>query len=148
MLFLSIGIFALGLDAYITTGLLPDIGKSFGTNTVQNAQTITVFTLCYALSAPFFSTILAKWSIRKILILALSIFTLANILSALSISLEMLLFSRAIAGIGAGLFSPMASSAAVALSEEKNKGKALRFIFAGMSSGVVIGVPVGLNIAT
>ncbi|MHA7846867.1 MFS transporter [Serratia sp. D1N4] len=145
--FLAIGMFALGLDAYVIAGILPEIGKSFGTSDAINAQTVTVFTLCYAIAAPVFATLLVKKPVKKVLIVALLVFSLANIASALSPSLNILLISRAFAGIGAGLFSPIAAAAAVALVAPERKGRALSLILGGMSTGTVIGVPLGLLLA-
>ena len=108
---------------------------------------VTVFTLCYALSAPIFSTLLAGHSVRGILLIAISVFLLANVGSAFAHSFTQLMISRAIAGLGAGLFSPMAAAAAVSLVSPERKGRALGFILGGMGMGTVIGVPVGLLIA-
>lgn len=144
IIFLSIGMFALGLDAYVIAGILPAIGLSYGTREAENAQTVTAFTLCYAIAAPVFATLLAGKSIRKILSIALVIFSLANIGSALSPNLHILLTFRAFAGIGAGLFSPIAAAAATALVPANFKGRALGMILGGMSTGTVIGVPIGL----
>lgn len=55
--------------------------------------------------------------------------------------------SRAIAGLGAGVSSPIAISASNHLVSEKHKGKAIAFTVGGMSVGTVIGVPLGLEIA-
>ncbi|MCJ2089615.1 hypothetical protein MKK88_27060 [Methylobacterium sp. E-005] len=79
---LALGMFALGLDAYVVAGLLPGIGSSFGITSGEAGQTVTVFTLTYALAAPVCATLLARRPIRKILALALAVFGLANALSA------------------------------------------------------------------
>ncbi|MBN1084733.1 hypothetical protein JNO12_06710 [Erwinia aphidicola] len=63
--FLAIGMFALGLDAYVVAGILPEIGKTFGTSDAINAQTVTAFTLCYAIAAPVFATLLVRKSVKK-----------------------------------------------------------------------------------
>jgi len=144
---LTISTFALGLDAYVMAGLLIPIGTSFHANISQVGQTVTVFTLCYALAAPIFATLLARKPVHKMLALALVIFSIGNAISALSNSLSLLLLARAIAGIGAGLYSPMAAAAATQLVPTKKRGRALGFIIGGMSTGTVIGVPLGLIIA-
>lgn len=144
---LTLGMFALGMDAYIVAGLLPDMSKSFDKNNAEIGQGVTVFTLFFALSAPLFSTILAKYSVKNILLLAMLIFGLANLMIMVSTTYNIYIISRGIAGLGAGLFSPMAVSSGGYLVEHKNKGKALAFIIAGMSVGTVIGVPVGLQIS-
>ncbi|HCZ5862544.1 TPA: MFS transporter [Staphylococcus aureus] len=144
---LTLGMFALGMDAYIVAGLIPSISKSFNKSSSAIGQGVTVFTLFFSISAPIFSTILAKSPVKKILIIALSIFTLANIITAISMNYMLYIVSRAIAGLGAGVFSPIAISASNHLVSEKNKGKAIAFTVGGMSVGTVIGVPLGLEIA-
>lgn len=147
IILLSIGMFALGLDAYVISGLIPAICHSFHATDAQIGQMVTVFTLCYALSAPVFSTLLAGKSTKKILLTALFFFVLANIASALSQNALELLVARAIAGMSAGLFSPMAAAAAVSLVAPKYKGRAIGFILGGMGMGTVIGVPLAIYIA-
>lgn len=144
---LTLGMFALGMDTYIVAGLLPDMGRTFHKNSAQIGQGVTVFTLFFALSAPVFSTILAKYSVKKILLIALLTFGVANIMTMLSMNYTFYILSRCIAGLGAGLFSPMAVSSGCHLVEQKHKGKALAFIVGGMSVGTVVGVPVGLQLA-
>lgn len=144
---LTIGMFALGMDAYIVAGLIPSISKSFNKNSSAIGQGVTVFTLFFSISAPIFSTILAKSPVKKILIIAFSIFTLANIITAISMNYMLYIVSRAIAGLGAGVSSPIAISASNHLVSEKHKGKAIAFTVGGMSVGTVIGVPLGLEIA-
>ncbi|WP_436939872.1 MFS transporter, partial [Staphylococcus xylosus] len=83
----------------------------------------------------------------NILLLALLTFGLANLITMLSPNYSIYILSRCIAGLGAGLFSPMAVSSGGHLVSQKNKGKALAFIVGGMSVGTVIGVPIGLQLA-
>lgn len=144
---LTLGMFALGMDTYIVAGLLPDISKSFSKSSAEIGQGVTVFTLFFALSAPIFSTILAKYSVKNILLIALLSFGLANFVTMLSPNYSIYILSRCIAGLGAGLFSPMAVSSGGHLVSQKHKGKALAFIVGGMSVGTVIGVPLGLQIS-
>lgn len=115
---LTIGMFALGMDAYIVAGLIPSISQSFNKSSSAIGQGVTVFTLFFSISAPIFSTILAKSPVKKILVIAISVFTLANIITAISMNYTVYIVSRAIA-----------------------------FTVGGMSVGTVIGVPLGLEIA-
>jgi predicted MFS family arabinose efflux permease len=144
---LALGMFALGLDAYVVAGLLPGIGASFGIAPGEAGQTVTVFTLTYALAAPVCATLLAGRPIRKILALALAIFAAANALSAWASSLVWLLLARMLAGLAAGLYAPVAVAAAASLVEPHRKGRALALTLGGMSTGTVVGVPAGLWIA-
>ncbi|MED1662788.1 MFS transporter [Brevibacillus laterosporus] len=145
---LLLGMFALGVDAYVMAGILPSIAEDFGVSIGASGQTVSVFTLCYAIAAPVFATLMSKTNAKYTLVTALSIFTFANFITAITHQFVILLISRGIAGIGAGLYSPLASSAAVSLVEEKQRGRALSTILLGMSAGTVIGVPLGIYISS
>jgi predicted MFS family arabinose efflux permease len=147
VLLLAVGMFALGFDAYVVAGLLPDIEATFKITPSQSGQAVSVFTLCYALAAPVFATGLAGKPMRRILILALAFFSIGNGMSALAPSFSSFLIARAIAGIGAGLYSPLAAAAAASLVSEKKRGRALGMTLGGMSTGTVTGVPIGLTVA-
>ncbi|HDX9577269.1 TPA: MFS transporter [Bacillus pseudomycoides] len=147
VLFLAIGMFALGFDAYVIAGLIPGISETYGASASQVGQAVSVFTLFYAISAPVFASILAGKPIKKVLLISLLIFGGANALTALSPNFTVFLISRAIAGIGAGLFSPLAVAGSTMLVPDGEKGRALGLTIGGMSMGTVLGVPIGLYIA-
>ncbi|PSV25667.1 MFS transporter [Photobacterium kishitanii] len=147
LFFLSLGMFALGFDAYIIAGLIPEVSADFHTSYAITGQAVTVFTLCYAISAPLLTVFLSKKNAKFSLILALVIFSLANFLSALTTDLTFFFICRALAGVGAGLFAPIALSSAAQLCDTSMRGRALGFTLGGMSCGTVIGVPVGLYLS-
>lgn len=136
---LTIGMFTLGFDAYVMAGLLPDIGATFKIIDSQTGQAVTIFTLCFALAAPIFATLFTGKPTRSILVLALAVFSLGNAGSALAPNFLFLLIARAIAGIGAGLYSPLATAAASSLVSDKKRGRALGMTLGGMSMGTVVG---------
>ncbi|TXS22813.1 MFS transporter [Streptomyces sp. adm13(2018)] len=144
---LALGSFAMGTDAYAMAGLLPDIGADLGVSVSLAGQSVTVFTLCYALAAPLFSAVLARWGTRTVLVTALVVFVVANAGTALTGSYAGLLGTRALAGAAAGLFTPAAATAAVALVPPERRGRALGLVLGGMSAGTVLGVPLGLLVA-
>ncbi|MEI4832219.1 MFS transporter [Bacillus sp. FJAT-53711] len=144
---LAIGMFALGVDAYVMAGILPSIADGFRVSIGKAGQTVSIFTLCYAIAAPLFAAMMSKMNAKNTLLIALSIFVSANVVSAVTNNFIILLLSRGIAGIGAGLYSPFASSAAVTFVHENKRGRALGMILLGMSAGTVIGVPFGIYIS-
>lgn len=143
---LALGTFALGVDAFIVAGLIPDIAAQTGAEVAVVGQLVTVFTLCYAVSGPLLSSVL-KANAKTTLLLAMIVFTIGNLVSALAVSLPALLASRAVAGIGAGLYSPTAAATAAALVTPEKRGRALSVVLAGLSIGTVVGVPTGLLLA-
>ncbi|MFE8942137.1 MFS transporter [Streptomyces sp. NPDC007872] len=144
---LALGSFATGTDAYAMAGLLPGIGADLGVSVSLAGQSVTAFTLCYALAAPFLSAALARRGTRTVVVTALVVFVLANAGTALAGSYLVLLGTRALAGVAAGLFTPAAATAAVALVPPERRGRALGLVLGGMSAGTVLGVPLGLLVA-
>ncbi|MEU6997939.1 MFS transporter [Nonomuraea sp. NPDC046570] len=147
VLVLATGAFALGLDAYVMAGLLPVMAADLGTTIAVAGQTVTAFTLAYAIAAPLFATALAAARSRTVLVLALAVFTAANALTAVLSCLPLLLAARVIAGVGAGLYSSQASAAAAELVPSRSRGRALGLVMGGMSAGTVLGVPLGVLLA-
>ncbi|KOG35971.1 MULTISPECIES: MFS transporter [Streptomyces] len=144
---LALGSFAVGTDAYAMAGLLPAVAADLDVSVPLAGQSVTAFTLCYALAAPLFSAVLARRGTRTVIVTALVVFAVANAGSALAESYAGLLGSRALAGAGAGLFTPAAATAAVALVPPERRGRALGLVLGGMSAGTVLGVPLGLFVA-
>ncbi|MGK5641855.1 MFS transporter [Streptomyces sp. URMC 126] len=145
---LALGTFALGVDAYVTAGLLPLVSDDLDVSASSAGQMVTVFTLCYALGGPLFATLLAARPARTVLGVALVVFTLGNALTALAPTLTVLLVARGVAGVGAGVYSPIAAATAAGLTSPERRGRALATVMGGLSVGTVIGVPAGLLLAS
>ncbi len=141
------GAFALGLDAYVMAGLLPVIAADTGTRVALAGQLVTAFTLAYALAAPLVAGALAGVRPRPLLLAALALFTLGNALTAVAPTLGMLLGARIVAGAGAGVYAALATAAAAALAGPERRGRALALVMGGMSTGTVLGVPLGVLLA-
>lgn len=144
---LSLGMFTLGFDAYIIAGLIPGISETYDKDVSQIGLAVSIFTLFYAISAPIFASLLAGRSVKKILLYAMVVFTIANSITAIASTFTILLMSRAIAGVGAGLFSPLAISVSSELVPIEQKGRAIGLTLGGMSVGTVLGVPLGLYVS-
>ena len=111
------------------------------------AQGITVFNLMYMVCAPGFAVLLAGRPARPVIVAALLIFAAGNLLTLASTNLATYLGSRAIAGVGAGMFAPIAVAWAAKLVVPEARGRAMSLIWGANSAGAVVGVPVGLWLA-
>lgn len=144
---LMIGACALGLDAYVLAGILPDIALDLSTTQSVVGIGIALFTAVYAVTAPTLSFLSSMYRTRTILLFGLSIFILGNLITILSSSISLFLISRIVAGIGAGIYSPLAASSATGMVTDEQRGRALSLVLAGLSIGTAIGVPIGLVVA-
>ncbi|MEU0400249.1 MFS transporter [Streptomyces sp. NPDC006197] len=147
VLLLGLGALAVGTDSYVTAGLLPAIGRDLHEPESVTGQLVTVFMLCYALLAPLVGAALGRWGVRHVLLGALGLFCLANAATAVVSSLPALMVARGLAGVAAGVFMPVAATAAAVLAGPERRGRALTVVLGGLSSGTVLGVPAGLLLA-
>ncbi|WAM52813.1 MFS transporter [Vreelandella venusta] len=143
----ALGAFALGMASYVTAGLIPLIEDAFSVSAATAAQLVTAFTLAYGLGSPVVVALLPSYYQRVGLLLALAVFIVANIASALASSFISLAIWRAVAGVGAGVYLAMGIAASAAITAEAHRGKAIAIIMGGMASGTVLGVPFSLLLA-
>jgi len=143
---LAVGSFAMGTDSFVLAGILPNIAGGLHVSTAAAGQTITVFALTYALTAPLLAGITGALPRKPLMLAALGLFVLANLASAAAPTLALLLVARVAAGLGAALYTPNASAAATALVAPARRGRALAMVLGGLTVGTVLGVPVGTAI--
>lgn len=144
---LAAGLFVLGCDDYIFAGLLPGISESFGASVAGAAQGISIYGITYVMALPLCVFLLTKKSLRQVLLMGLVTFIAGNLLVFLSTNLVVYIVGRGVAGMGAGLYLPLAIAAASELAEPTAKGRALSLAWGANAAGAVIGIPIGLWLA-
>ena len=147
LFYLAAGMFALGCDDYVFAGLLPSISASLHISTAVAAQACSVYGITFVMSAPICIFLLARRPTRQVLIWALLVFIAGNMLTLLSTHWLIYLVSRGIAGLGAGLFLPIAVASATQEVAPLARGRALGLIWGSNCAGAVVGVPFGLWLA-
>src|ERR1700754_4221549 len=143
LLILALGMFAMGTDNFVVAGILPSVALSLNTSVTLAGQMVTVYALSYAISAPIMATVAGGWPRKLLLVLALGIFVAGNIITALATDLGTVLWSRALAGFGAALFSATALGVASMLAAPEKRGKALATVTAGLTGATAMGAPLG-----
>lgn len=143
LLILALGMFAMGTDNFVVAGILPDVAESLNTTVSLAGQMVTVYALSYAVMAPVMAAVAGGWPRKLLLVLALGIFVLGNAITALATDLNIVLFSRALAGLGAAMFSPTALGVAALLVDPARRGRALSTVTAGLAGATALGAPIG-----
>ena len=143
ILWLVLDMFALGTDAYVVAGVLPEIAHTTRVSERLAGQLVTAFTLTYGLGAPVFATLTSRWSSPRVLVIALCGFCLANVGSALAPSFPLLLLARILAGGCAATHSPLAYATSTRLSPPEKRGQALALVLSGFTLATVLGSPLG-----
>ena len=148
LLLLTVGTFAIGTDAYVVAGILPHVARWFDVSVAAAGQLVTVYSLAYAVLTPIMATLTAHWPRRRVLLSGLLVFVAGNILTVTVPTFGLTLAARAVAGLGAAMFSPAASATAAALVAPERRGRALAIVLAGLSGATALGAPIGTLVAS
>lgn len=143
LLVLALGMFAMGTDNFVVAGILPDVAQSLNTTVSAAGLMVTVYALSFAVLAPVIAAFAGHWPRKTLLVSALSIFVIGNVVTAVATDLATVLVSRAIAGLGAAMFSPTALGIAAVIASPERRGRALAIVTAGLAGATALGAPVG-----
>lgn len=135
-------VFAIGFTEFITIGLLTTIAASLHTSISQAGLTVTLYAAGVVIGATLLMPFTTRFARKRILLMAILLFTLGNIIAGLSIHLPMLITARIISGIGHGLFIGVAASVSKQLVSPEKIGSALAVVFSGISIAMSFGVPL------
>lgn len=140
---LTLGMFALGTDAFVVAGVLPVISKEFSITEGLAGQLVTVFALTYGIGAPLLAALTSRWPRNRVLIGALGLFCLTNIASVLAPNFPLLLLTRVLAGCFAATYAPLAYTIGISLAPAAKRGQALALVVIGLTGATIIGSPLG-----
>jgi MFS transporter, DHA1 family, putative efflux transporter len=140
--------FLVGTSQNVISGILDKVAESVNVSVSAAGQLTTVFALATAIGTPIFMMATAKVDRRKQLLIALTI-VLLGVVSTLSLpGFGFLMVSRAILGVGTGVFVVTAYAVAAKLAPTGRQAGAMSNISLGFSSSLVLGVPIGRVVAS
>ena len=144
---LVLGAFAIGTESFMMVGLLPTIAADLQVSPAAAGALVTTFALAYALGSPLLAIATAAMERKRLLSVAMAAFALANVVAALVPGFYWLLAARVLLALTAGTFMPAAIAFATAMHEPARRGRAVAFVYAGMTLAMVVGVPAGTLVA-
>ncbi|MEC0094390.1 MFS transporter [Paenibacillus macquariensis] len=140
---LALSVFLIGTIEYIITGVIEMIAGDLGVSTSEIGLLVTVFALAAAIIAPILIALTINVDRKKLLMANLSVFIASNGLMFVNLSYETLLGVRIIQGASGGIATVVAMAVATRLVEKESRGSAIGIILMGLSSSLVLGVPIG-----
>lgn len=140
---LALEAFLIGTIEYIITGIIQMVADDLQVTTSAAGLLVTSLALSAAIGAPIVIALTINIDRRKILSWMLIIFALSNIITSVSHSFEMVLMTRVLQGISGGTAIVVAMAVATRLVEREKRGTAIGIILMGLSSSLVLGVPIG-----
>ncbi|MBO9624404.1 MAG: MFS transporter [Sphingomonas sp.] len=139
---LSVGAFGIGVTEFAPMGLLPVIAQDLGVSIPAAGLLISAYALGVMIGAPLMTLTTGRVPRRTLLIGLAGIFTLGNLLAALSHGYGMLLAARVLTSFNHGAFFGVGSLVAASLVAPDRRASAVAAMFMGLTIANVVGVPL------
>jgi MFS transporter, DHA1 family, putative efflux transporter len=135
--------FFVGTSQFVIAGVLDKISQSMDISISASGQLITVYAIASGIGTPIVTMMISKHHQKKQLYIALCIFLIGILFTPLATNFDVLIISRMITGIGAGVFVVVSYILVAKLAKQGKQGSAMSNIALGFSLSLVLGVPIG-----
>ncbi|HOY77383.1 MAG TPA: MFS transporter [Hyphomonadaceae bacterium] len=142
LLALAVGAFGIGVTEFAPMGLLPVIATDLGVSIPTAGLLISAYALGVMLGAPLMTLTTGRVPRRTLLIGLAGIFTVGNLLAAVSDGYGMLLAARVLTSLNHGAFFGVGSIVAASLVPPQRQAGAVASMFMGLTIANVVGVPL------
>ncbi|MES5846617.1 MULTISPECIES: MFS transporter [unclassified Bacillus cereus group] len=140
---LAIVAFFVGLDSLLVAPLLPVITETISIPDGSGGLLITIYALCYGITAPVFGTMSDRVGRKRMIIIGFAIFSISTFCTGLAKSFEILLLFRGLTGLSGAMIMPSIFALVGDKVTYESRGKAMGTIMGAMVGSTVIGVPIG-----
>ncbi len=138
-----VGTFLSVLDTTILTVALPYIVVSFGSNVEEVKWVTSGFMIAAAVSMPLSGWLGRRFGYGNLYIAALCVFTAGAVMSVFSWTLDTLIFSRIVQGLGAGIVQPASIAILTRAFPPHLRGRAFGIWTIGMMTAPSLGPTTG-----
>jgi len=140
---LSAGIFIAVTSEFLPIGLLPQLTAELGITEPQVGMLITVFAATVVVATAPLTQVTQRVPRKRLLIVLLAVFAVANLLAALAPGYAALLVARVIGGAAHGVFWAVVTPYAARLVAPERLASAVAIATAGGTVESVAGLPLG-----
>lgn len=141
LLALAIGAFGIGTTEFSPMGLLPVIAQGVDVSIPTAGLLVSAYAIGVMLGAPVMTLIFSRFGKRAALMSLMGIFTLGNILSALSPDYWSLLAARIVTSLNHGAFFGLGAVVAASVVPKERQASAVATMFMGLTIANIGGVP-------
>ena len=143
LLVISGAIFVSVSSEFLPTGLLPDMATTLEVSESRVGLLVTIFAFTVAITTIPLTRLTQRFSRKRLMVILLLVFAVANVLAGLSQTYEFLVFARVLGGLAHGLFWAVTGPYASRLVTRKQLVRALSITNAGGTVAFILGVPLG-----
>ncbi|MEO3387494.1 MFS transporter [Mesorhizobium sp. CAU 1741] len=137
----AIGAFAIGVSEFAAMGLLPYYAAGFQVTEPVAGHAVSAYAFGVVIGAPVLAIAGARLPRKPFLIGLIALFGVANLLAAFAPTMDMLTFSRFLAGLPHGAFLGIAMLTAADMLPKGRRARGVAQVMTGLTVANVIGVP-------
>lgn len=146
LLALAVGGFAIGTTEFAAMSLLPQFAQGLGIDEPTAGHVISAYALGVVAGAPTIAVLAAKIERRALLIALMTMFGIANGLSALAPTYHWMLLFRFLSGVPHGAYFGVGALMAASMVSRAERSRAVSKMMLGLTSATIAGVPAALAI--
>ena len=139
---LAVGGLAIGTGEFASMSILPIVANDLHTSLPDMGHMISAYALGVVIGAPLLTIFFARMPRRLLLVGLMLMFSLGNLMAALSTSYGMLIAARFLAGIPHGAYFGVAALVAASMAVPEKRGQAVSRVMLGLTVANIIGVPM------
>jgi DHA1 family inner membrane transport protein len=136
------GGFAIGTTEFASMSLLPYFSVGLGIDEPTAGHVISAYALGVVVGAPVLAVLAARVARRTLLIGLMSVFAVANVMSALAPTYEWMLVFRFLSGLPHGAYFGIASLVAASAVPPDQRARAVARTMLGLTVATIVGVPL------
>ncbi|MEG2497442.1 MFS transporter, partial [Brevundimonas sp.] len=141
LLALAVGAFGIGTTEFSPMGLLPVIAEGVDVSIPTAGLLISAYAIGVMIGAPIMTLAFTRFGKRTALILLMSIFTIGNLMSAMSPGYFTLLAARLVTSLNHGAFFGLGAVVAASVVPKEKQASAVAAMFMGLTIANIGGVP-------
>ncbi|AWK08875.1 MFS transporter [Streptomyces spongiicola] len=131
------------LTEALPAGVLPEMARDLSVSESAAGQTLTIYAIATGLSAIPMSMATATWRRKRLLLIAVTTFAVANVVTAMSSNYALTMVFRLAAGVAAAVVWAELVGYARRLAPPHLAGRAIAITMAGIPLALSLGIPVG-----
>ncbi len=139
---LMLGNLIIGLSVLAPAGMLNSLSAGLGVSVLQTGLLITYGAVVLCFGSPLISWLTSRLDRRTLMGGAMVILAVTNLASAFAPNYTVLLILRVVMLIAAAPFTPQAASTISLIVGEKERPRAIAFVFVGWSLSIAVGLPL------
>ncbi|HEY4344406.1 MAG TPA: MFS transporter [Parvibaculum sp.] len=143
LLALALASFGIGTTEFVIMGLLPDVAADLHVSIPSAGLLVTGYAMGVVVGAPVFAIATSRLPRKRALLLLMGMFTLGNLLCAISPNYGLLMTARILTAFCHGTFFGIGAVVAADLVPRDKRAQAIALMFAGLTVANVLGVPLG-----